>query len=222
MAYLPRDILYQKQLTFILSNIFYFVLVLIKVNLQTYTIHITYTFGIKIMNDNITNSIRKFILHFILITEVVGFTLTIGIAIVFFSTFLEMDSDQLKIAIRITLMTAVFTLLFAIISDTYRLKPIHKYLFMLEKGITDKQIVINAQKSVFRIPLFHSIDIGLRILVTAFVVISLLSQFIILETADYYNLGSLTLIMCLFVGVYTFCFGTINFQSNQIGDVRSY
>lgn len=35
------------------------------------------------MNDNITNSIRKFILHFILVTEVVGFTLTIGIAIVF-------------------------------------------------------------------------------------------------------------------------------------------
>ncbi|UOG40439.1 methyl-accepting chemotaxis protein [Leptospira noguchii] len=167
------------------------------------------------MNDNITNSIRKFILHFILITEVVGFTLTIGIAIVFFSTFLEMDSDQLKIAIRITLMTAVFTLLFAIISDTYRLKPIHKYLFMLEKGITDKQIVVNAQKSVFRIPLFHSIDIGLRILVTAFVVISLLSQFIILETADYYNLGSLTLIMCLFVGVYTF-FASEQLTSNLI------
>lgn len=34
--------------------------------------------------------------------------------------------------------------------------------------------------------------------------IYLLSQFIILETADYYNLGSLTLIMCLLVGVYTF------------------
>lgn len=156
------------------------------------------------MNDNITNSIRKFILHFILVTEVVGFTLTIGIAIVFFTTFLEMDSDQLKIAIRITLTTAVFTLMFAIFSDTCRLRPIHKYLFMLEKGITDKQIALNAQKSIFRIPFFHSIDIGLRILVTAFVVIYLLSQFIILETADYYNLGSLTLIMCLLVGVYTF------------------
>ncbi|EMO06815.1 hypothetical protein LEP1GSC116_2674 [Leptospira interrogans serovar Icterohaemorrhagiae str. Verdun HP] len=156
------------------------------------------------MNDNITNSIRKFILHFILVTEVVGFTLTIGIAIVFFTTFLEMDSDQLKIAIRITLTTAVFTLMFAIFSDTCRLRPIHKYLFMLEKGITDKQISLNAQKSIFRIPFFHSIDIGLRILVTAFVVIYLLSQFIILETADYYNLGSLTLIMCLLVGVYTF------------------
>ncbi|EKO16081.1 methyl-accepting chemotaxis protein [Leptospira kirschneri] len=156
------------------------------------------------MNNNITNSIRKFILHFILVTEVVGFTLTIGIAIVFFTAFLEMDSDQLKIAIRITLITAVFTVMFAIFSDTYRLRPIHKYLFMLEKGITDKQIALNAQKSIFRIPFFHSIDIGLRILVTAFVVIYLLSQFIILETADYYNLGSLTLIMCLLVGVYTF------------------
>ncbi|EMJ85335.1 methyl-accepting chemotaxis protein signaling domain protein [Leptospira kirschneri str. JB] len=156
------------------------------------------------MNNNITNSIRKFILHFILVTEVVGFTLTIGIAIVFFTTFLEMDSDQLKIAIRITLTTAVFTVMFAIFSDTYRLRPIHKYLFMLEKGITDKQIALNAQKSIFRIPFFHSIDIGLRIIVTAFVVIYLLSQFIILETADYYNLGSLTLIMCLLVGVYTF------------------
>nr|OBZ99225.1 Uncharacterized protein A9P81_2781 [Leptospira interrogans serovar Copenhageni/Icterohaemorrhagiae] len=94
---------------------------------------------------------------------------------------------------------------------------------MLEKGITDKQISLNAQKSIFRIPFFHSIDIGLRILVTAFVVIYLLSQFIILETADYYNLGSLTLIMCLLVGVYTFfCFRTTNFQSNQIGGVRPH
>ncbi|OOV41303.1 methyl-accepting chemotaxis protein [Leptospira kirschneri serovar Pomona] len=167
------------------------------------------------MNNNITNSIRKFILHFILVTEVVGFTLTIGIAIVFFTTFLEMDSDQLKIAIRITLTTAVFTVMFAIFSDTYRLRPIHKYLFMLEKGITDKQIALNAQKSIFRIPFFHSIDIGLRIIVTAFVVIYLLSQFIILETADYYNLGSLTLIMCLLVGVYTF-FASEQLTSNLI------
>ncbi|EMJ93325.1 methyl-accepting chemotaxis protein [Leptospira alstonii] len=156
------------------------------------------------MNDNITNSIRKFTLHFILITEVVGFTLTVGVAILFYKTFLEMDPDQLQIAIRITLATAVFTLAFAAFSDMRRLAPIQKYLFIVEKGIIDKEIVLNAQKSVFRLPLFHSIEIALRILITASVVVAILSRFAVLDVADYYNLGAITLIMSILVSVYTF------------------
>ncbi|EMY79693.1 methyl-accepting chemotaxis protein signaling domain protein [Leptospira weilii serovar Ranarum str. ICFT] len=156
------------------------------------------------MNGNSTNSIRKFIFHFILITEVVGFTLAVGVAILFYKTFLEMDPDQLQIAIRITLATAVFTLAFAAFSDMRRLAPIQKYLFIVEKGIIDQEISLNAQRSVFRLPLFHSIEIAFRILITASVVIAILSRFAVLDTADYYNLGAITLIMSLFVGVYTF------------------
>lgn len=106
------------------------------------------------MDDNITNSIRKFILHFILITEVVGFTLTIGAAVLFYKMFLEMDSGQLEIAIQITLAASIFTLIFAVFSDMHRLRPLQKYLFITEKGIADKEIIVNAQKSVFRIPFF--------------------------------------------------------------------
>ncbi|MDI7213491.1 methyl-accepting chemotaxis protein [Leptospira santarosai] len=156
------------------------------------------------MDDNITNSIRKFILHFILITEVVGFTLTIGAAVLFYKMFLEMDSGQLEIAIQITLAASVFTLIFAVFSDMRRLRPLQKYLFITEKGIADKEIIVNAQKSVFRIPFFHSVEIGLRILITASVVITILGRFVVLDATDYYNLYAITLLMSLSIGVYTF------------------
>lgn len=151
------------------------------------------------MDDNITNSIRKFILNFILITEVVGFTLTIGTAILFYKMFLEMDSDQLEIAIYATLITSVFILIFAIFSDMRRLRPIQKYLFIAEKGIADKEIILKAQKSIFRLPFFHSVDIGLRILIAASVVITILGRFVVLDATDYYNLYAITLLMSLLV-----------------------
>lgn len=156
------------------------------------------------MDDNITNSIRKFILHFILMTEVVGFTLTIGTAVLFYKMFLEMDSGQLEIAIYITLATSVFTLIFAVFSDMRRLRPIQKYLFITERSIADKEIILKAQKSVFRIPFFHSVEIGLRILITASVVITILGRLVVLDATDYYNLYAITLLMSLFMGVYTF------------------
>ncbi|EMN44663.1 methyl-accepting chemotaxis protein [Leptospira weilii] len=167
------------------------------------------------MDDNITNSIRKFILHFILITEVVGFTLTIGAAILFYKMFLEMDSDQLEIAICATLTTSFFTLIFAIFSDMRRLRPIQKFLFITEKGIADKEIILKAQKSIFRLPLFHSVEIGLRILITASVVITILGRFVVLDATDYYNLYAITLLMSLLMGVYTFL-ATEKLTSNLI------
>lgn len=89
--------------------------------------------------DDITKSIRRFTFQFILITEVVGFVLTIGAAVLFYKTFLEMDPDQLSIAIRITLATSVFTLALTVLSDLRRLKPIRKYLHTVEQGIIDKE-----------------------------------------------------------------------------------
>ncbi|TGL71872.1 methyl-accepting chemotaxis protein [Leptospira kmetyi] len=154
--------------------------------------------------DDITKSIRRFTFQFILITEVVGFVLTIGAAVLFYKTFLEMDPDQLSIAIRITLATSVFTLALTVLSDLRRLKPIRKYLHTVEQGIIDKETALNAQKSILRLPLFHSIEIAVRILITASIIVAVLSRFAALDMADYYNLFAIALLMSLSVGVYTF------------------
>ncbi|RHX84812.1 methyl-accepting chemotaxis protein [Leptospira stimsonii] len=154
--------------------------------------------------DEITKSIRKFTLQFILITEVVGYVITVGTAIVFFQTFLEMDPEQLKYAVYITLGTTFFTLIYTVFSDQRRLKPIRDYSLTIEQGIIDKDTALNAQKAVLRLPIGHSIEIGARIFVSGLIIVLLLGRFATLDKSNYYNLFSIILLLGLSVGVYTF------------------
>ncbi|TGK25725.1 methyl-accepting chemotaxis protein [Leptospira yasudae] len=155
------------------------------------------------MND-ITRSIRNFTFQFILVTEVIGFSLAIVASIVFFRSFLELDSSQLQNAIRLTLGVSVFTLAFTVYSDLRKLKPILKYRKVVEQGIIDRETAFAAQKSLTRLPLFHAIEISARIFVTATLIILLRSFTSSVEIADFYNLFAITTILSLSLGVYTF------------------
>ncbi|MBM9578393.1 methyl-accepting chemotaxis protein [Leptospira sp. 201903070] len=154
--------------------------------------------------DEITKSIRKFILQFILITELVSYLIAVGTAIIFYQTFLEMEPQHLRIAIYITLSTTFFTLIYTVFADKRRLKPIENYVHTVEQGIIDKDTALNAQKAVLRLPFGHSIEIALRIFISGLVIVILLSRFTVLDKSDYYNLFSIILMLSLSLGVYSF------------------
>ncbi|XDD48959.1 methyl-accepting chemotaxis protein [Leptospira sp. WS92.C1] len=154
--------------------------------------------------DETTKSIRKFILHFILITETVGYIIAIPVAILFYELFLEMGPEQLKIAIYLTLSTSTFTLIYTVYSSIRRLKPLRQYLHTIEQGIIDKDTALKTQKSILRLPLFQSIDIGLRIIVTGMIIMFLLGRFVALDTTDYYNLSVIVILLALSLAIYAF------------------
>ncbi|MDV6235233.1 methyl-accepting chemotaxis protein [Leptospira ellisii] len=154
--------------------------------------------------DEITQSIRKFTVQFIVLTEVVSYVVAIVTSVVFYFTFLELDSEQARIAVYLTLGTSVFTLLYTFFSDRRRLSPIQKYRATVETGVIDRETAIRAQKSVLRLPLFQALDVSGRICVTGFIVIVSLGNFAALDKADYYNLFAILFLLSFSLGVYTF------------------
>lgn len=119
---------------------------------------------------------RNFLIRFLLFTEGISFAVMVPITAGVFYFTLDFSPDQIAYFVPIVAVAASQSFITAVISNIIYLRPVVKYLTIIQEGKDPDPVIVNrAQKSFHTLPLKHSINVFCRWIVGILIVVILLN-----------------------------------------------
>ncbi|EPG67568.1 methyl-accepting chemotaxis protein [Leptospira wolffii] len=151
---------------------------------------------------NINQEIGTFIRNFLILTEALAYLVGIPVAFVFLDYFLELDFmavPGLPMAIGFVILAGIFT---SLLAAKFKLKPLQEYARQFKVGAVDRETVMKAQKSLFRLPILHGVDILIRIFIGGGILVAVIEFLVPVSKTDYYNFFGVIIFASFASGTY--------------------